>query len=542
MAYTIIQAGDGLAFVDPFGVLTPVPLPANISLRADVPPRWVVYSRFVILVNTPSRPLSIDSTGTVRALTPLAPRLAPTLEPGAATGNLTGTYDHGRYTFIVRDDDGTLIAESDFSPASSNPVTIVSQNLRYANLDISPDNTVTARRCYRTTTDGAVLFQWVDLDGNVLRAVEDDLPDAGLSETAAPILGTPPRLTLIAEFRDRLFGVGDLDIDSVVYTETGLMYAWPADNSLIIPRVGSDAVGVTGFLTRRESLGVGRLNRILAITGSGQETTSGEIDFRVIVLSDQCGVVSNEATVVYRDIAYFLWHDGVYQWDDNGFVCLSDGVGGRGRVRSWFASDDYFDRDQFSHAFAQIDTTNRVKYRLFLYDKAGVIHFVEFDLNERTWDGPHRVDAFTATSAFLRANMRSVQIPTVGAADGGIYDQGPTPTATDFAISGQPYGIDFDVDSKFYPGSTPDREQYWGQLSMLGAVQNTGIVTVTPKVGYLDAPAQAPIGYEMRRGRQRLRRLGFGKLAQLNLRHTAVNEPVAIFGFEIDDVHEGGRR
>jgi hypothetical protein len=77
---------------------------------------------------------------------------------------------------------------------------------------------------------------------------------------------------------------------------------------------------------------------------------------------------------------------------------------------------------------------------------------------------------------------------------------------------------------------------------MIGANQQAGAVTITPKVGYLNAPAQVPITYDMRRGRQRLRRLGFGKLAQLNLKHTTVDEPVAIFGFEIDDVHEGGRR
>ena len=178
---------------------------------------------------------------------------------------------------------------------------------------------------------------------------------------------------------------------------------------------------------------------------------------------------------------------------------------------------------------------------MFLWDPEGILHFVEFDLNERTWDGPHRIDAFTATSAFLRM-VNNVPVPTVGGGDGGIYDQGPRPTAADVAISGVPFGIDFDVDTKHYPGSSPDREQYFGSLSLLGAVQAAGTVTVTPRVGYLDAPAQPPIAYDMRRGRQRLRRLGFGKLAQLNLKHTAVNEPVAIFGMEIDDVHEGGRR
>jgi hypothetical protein len=545
MSVTVIQAGNGLAFVDEAGIVTPIPLPTGITLRTDVPPRWEVYGHYVVLVNTPSRPLTIDAAGAVRPLTPAAPRLAPILS-GVPTGTLSGTYNHGRYTFLIRADDGTIIAESDYSPASSTDVVIVTEDLQYAGIDISPDNTVNARRMYRVTDGGADLFQWIDLDGNVLTSIQDDLPDAALSLLAAsPALGAPPRLTLIAEFRNRLFGVGDLDVDTVRYTETGLMYAWPALNGLSIPRQGSDLFGVTAFLTRREALGVGRLNRILAIVGTGEESAdqSTLIDFRVIIVSDQCGVVSQESVQVYRDKAYFLWHDGVYQWDDSGIVCLTDGTGGRGRVRTWFTTPDYFDASRFSEAFAQIDTTSRVKYRLFLFDPAGVLKFVEFDLLERTWDGPHRIDAFTAKSAFLRT-VNNIPVPTVGGADGGIYDQGVRPTAADVALSGQRFGIDYDVDTKFYPNpdSTPDREQYFGQLSMLGAVQTAGVLTVTPKVGYLDAPAQPPIGYQMQRGRQRLRRLGFGKLAQLNLRHTKVDEPVALFGFEIDDLHEGGRR
>jgi hypothetical protein len=536
--FSLIQAGATLQLVDARGTLTPLGLPAGITLRTDVPPRFVVYGRYVILVNTPTRPITIDESGAMRPLTPLAPRLAPILT-GVAGGTLSGTYNHGRYTFVLMDETGNLIAESDFSPASSADVTITSQDLQYSSLDRSTE-TISARRCYRTTTNGSVLFQWVDLDGNVLTAVQDDLPDAGLSETAAPTLGTPPRLTLIAEFRDRLFGVGDVDIDSVAYTETGLMYAWPALNRIPIPRVGSDLLGVTAFLGRRESLGVGRLNRLSAITGSGEETAAGDVDLRVIKLSDQCGVVSNESVTIWRDVATWLWLDGVYQWSDNGIVCVSDGQQGIGRVRSWFTTDDYFDRTQFPHAFAQVDTVTN-KYRLFLIAVDGTRQFVEFDFAQRTWDGPHTTAAFTPTCAFMRSGDQQVQIPMIGGADGGIYQQVAT-SARDVSVGQDPYGIDFDVDTKFYVGASPDHESYFGQLSLLGAVQAAGTIAVTPKVGYLDAPAQPPIVYDMRRGRQRLRRLGFGKLAQLNLKHTTVDEPVILYGFEVDDVHDGGRR
>jgi hypothetical protein len=205
MAFTVIQAGNTLQLVATDGTLTPLALPPGVELRTDVPPRWAVYGRYVVLVNTPTRPLLIEATGTVHPLTPQPPRLAAVLS-GVAGGTLTGTY-RVLYTFAIKDAQGNVISESDYSP-TSNAVAITTQFLKAASLDVSPDP-VDARRCYRTTTNGAVYFQWIDLDGNVLTSVQDDLPDAGLGVTAGPRLGTPPRLTLIAEFRDRLFGVGD---------------------------------------------------------------------------------------------------------------------------------------------------------------------------------------------------------------------------------------------------------------------------------------------------------------------------------------------
>src|SRR5262245_14482672 len=132
MAFTLIQAGDTLQLVATDGTLTPLTLPSGIELRQDVPPRWAVYGRYVILVNTPNRPLTIDGTGTVRPLAPAPPRLAAVLS-GVAGGALSGTY-RVLYTFIIQDEIGNVIAESDYSP-TSNPVTIVSQFLKASNLD-----------------------------------------------------------------------------------------------------------------------------------------------------------------------------------------------------------------------------------------------------------------------------------------------------------------------------------------------------------------------------------------------------------------------
>lgn len=541
MAFTVIQAGDTLQLVATDGTLTPLTLPSGIELRQDVPPRWAVYGRYVVLVNTPTRPLTIDGTGTVRPLTPLPPRLAAVLS-GVSGGTLSGTY-RVLYTNIITDSVGNIISESDYSP-TGNAATITTQALRAASLDVSPDP-VDARRLYRTTTNGAVYFQWIDLNGNVLTTVQDDLDDAGLGTTAGPTLGTPPRLTLLAEFRDRLFGVGDLDVDSVVYTETSLMYAWNPLNQLTVPRVGADTRGVTGLVSRREALGVGRLNRLSQIVGTGEETTDGQKDLRLIKLSDETGFLAQESIAVYRDVVYFLWFDGVYEWSDNGILCVSDGSGGHARVRSWFATDNYFDRTAFRRAFAQVDTTRNV-YQLFLTDPAGVRHYVEFDLINRVWYGPHRIDAFTATSGLQRLGEDDLATPMLGASDGGLY--APTARPADVSLAGQPFGIALDVDTRAFAGSSPDRVQYFGELSVLGKSQPAGTLLVTPRIGYLDQDGglqltpQPAIAHTMRKGRERLRRLGTGALAQLNLSHDGIDEAVSVLGLEIADVHEVGRR
>ncbi len=400
MSLAIIQTGAALQLMDMLGGLTTLTLPTGVILRTDVPPRWVVNGRYLVLVNTPSEPLTIDATGTVRLLTPKPPRIAPILT-GPNAGGLSGTF-RARMTFVIQDVFGNLISESDLGPFSA-PVVIAAKSILASNLDISPDQ-VTGRRLYRTTDNGAVYFQWVDLDGNVLTSVQDDLSDAGLSIVAAPVLGTPPRLTTIAEFRGRLFGTGDVDIDHLRYTEAGIQYSWPAENVIEIPAVGSDEFGIVGLLPRREALGVGRRNTLVQITGSGAENADGVVDFDRVILSKELGIESQETMKVFRDTAYFLWKDGVYAWGSEGITCISDGsADGRGNVRSWFTTNSFFNRDKFTKAFAHMDA-NTPKYRLFLASaESDVIDsWVEYDINERTWWGPHETTLFSPTIGRMR--------------------------------------------------------------------------------------------------------------------------------------------
>jgi hypothetical protein len=515
MAFTIIQAGNTLQFLDTDGTLTDLTLPDGVTLRTDVPPRWQVYNNYVILVNTPSTPLAINSDGLVREFVPKAPRTAPILSAGSASGSLTGTYGGVRYTFIVRDAAGTLVSESDYSPAS-NTVSIVSANLKASSIDISNEY-VTARRVYRPTDGGSVLFQWIDVEGNTVTEVQDDLPDAGLQLIASPTLGNPPRLILLKEWRNLLWGVGDVDIDNLRFTEPDAFWSWPTSNGLIVGASGHDAFGIRSLIPRREALGVGRRDQIWQVTGESSE------DFRLVKLSENTGVESNESMVVYRDTVWWLWKDGVYQWDGEGIRSISDKT-----VSSWFKTDSYFNQDMFAYSFAVFDNV-RLKYRLFLASAGStqIDRWVEYDIVTKTWWGPHKTDAFSPTSAFIYTDVDDKTFAVTGSGSAYVWFEQDTPTDS---VS---TGIPVDLTTRFFDMDAPDVEKYWGELSIIGKPQSAGTISITPTVGYTDSSAQTPISYDMTKGRQRLRRLGTGKLMQLNFQHTQWDEPIELYGFQL---------
>lgn len=481
-------------------------------------------------MNTPNVPLTVDINGTVRPLTPAAPSTALTVAAGTS-GGLTGTYGGLRYTYLIKDAIGNVISESDFSPPS-NTVTITSQKLQVTGVSVSPESPVNARRVYRPTSNGATLFPWFDIDGNIVTTAQDDTPDAALSIIGAPTNGTPPRLTLVKEWRNLLWGVGDTQPDTLLFTQAGSMWAWPAANSIVIPGTGSDQFGIRGLMPRREALGVGRRDIIWQITGSDST------NFSSVKLAENLGIESNESIATYRDTVWWLWKDGVYQWDDSGIKNVSD-LGG---VKSWFTTGNTFNQNMFQFSFAVFDPI-RLKYRLFLAGAGSSVidHWVEYDIESQTWWGPHLTNAFSPTCALPLADVSDKVTAVTGSSSGFIWQEQSTPT-DDSGI-----GIPLSLDTKFFAGDVAsiatfqgtttamsDFEKYWGELAVVGKAQiNGGTLIITPKTGYLDAVPQDVIAYDMSQGRQRLRRIGTGKLMQMNFSHSTAGESVELYGFEL---------
>lgn len=526
MPFTLMQVGAMLKSINTDGGLSPaLTLPSGVTLATNRQPRFARFKRYVVVVNTPTRPISVGTNGTVRVLTPTPPSIAVALSAGAA-GTLTGSY-LSLQTYKLLDEFGNTVAESDYGPAMSAYVSITNKKL-HAAFPLSSE-TVDATQLYRTTTLGATYFPWVQVAGNTTTSTENDISDAALGLIEAPALGTAPDLTLIAEFGGRLWGVSRDDIDSLRWTEAGTMYGWSALNTLLIPHVGSDGAGITALIPRRAALGVARRGVFNQVTGSQRTNIAPTI----VNGGESVGCVSQESVQVFNDVAYFLFQDGVYRWDSNGITCITDGL-----VRTWFTTDVHFNKSMFWRACSELDPITK-KYRLFLASKGSAMidRWIEYDIVKQTWWGPHKTDAFAISSAFLVAGRNQQLFPMIGSREG--YLSQDQEEKNDWGL----VAINMLAKTKSHNGEDPEREKYFGEVSVFNEIQATGTITVLPAVGPNNAEIDHPaFTSDMTDGRVRLGRIGTGESASLTFQNDEVNQNVVIEGYEIDPLHMIGRR
>ena len=532
MAFSVFQAATTLYGLDQRGTPVALTLPTGVSLDTNKRLRGAVFGNYAVLVNSPNRPITVDANLNVRPLCPLPPSIKPTSAASSGAGGLTGKY-RAKQTYRISDVFGRLIAESDYGPVSDE-ASLAAKLLALSALQLS-NETISSHGLYRNTNAGDVYFKWLELDGNTQTSIEDDLADAGLSIFAAPSLGTPPDMYLLAEFRSRLFGVSKADIDNLRFSEIGAMYAWPSANSEPVPRIGSDNRGITGFARKRDALGVGRSNGFYQFTGTTSAT------FKFVNVSENCGVEAPDSVAVYRDIAYFLWKDGVYRWAIGGIQCISDE-----KIRRWFTSNDTFNLQRLQHAFAIIDPFTR-RYKLFLASAGSTIEdcWIEYDIDQNKWWGPHTSHAFNPSAAFYHSTDSGLVIPVVGGTDG--YVRRERKKRTDDTNT----GIDFDlVTNRDASGSTD--EKFHGELSVAGKPQAGGTLVVQTTAGDLNELRKVSPGeknaqtieseMDLTQSVETLDRVGEGQAFKIRFRNNQPGEDVNLCGYEVDNVFSLGRR
>lgn len=527
---TFVQSGEEFFVVTEDGAGAELVVPSTVEVTEDRPPRFEVNGVHAIVVNSVSQPLIVDDNGIVMFLSPLAPLTAPTVAVGTG-GGLTGTY-FVKYTFVIRTLDDIDVAESGFSPTSAS-VVLTADKLAVSAIETMPGLTTLIdpryeiiRRFYRTTNGTTTFFKWYDLQDNTSVTFEDDASDASLATFSAPNLGTVPFLSNIASFRDRLFGVDDsTNREILLYSEAGRRWAWPEDNYFLAPQIKGDSQsGITALMPRGEALGIAKSGMLLQLTGTTDD------DFRIVVLSTTVGALNQESVASYRENVYFLGLDGVYRWGDDGLQCMSDG-----RVRSWFTTDDHFNRDLFTEAFAVIDPLDK-SYKLFLAAAGSttVDTWVEFDIETGTWWGPHRTDAYELSSAFRLAG----HTPLVGYGEATGFITVETDTRSDDGT------VIIECESVTTPMKVVDPPQtaLWGELTVEVAPQAAGQLKIYPTVGELYENEQQVMPHDLSVASSRAGRLGFGRYLKLRFYNNTLEQVLQILGFEVDPVYIVGDR
>jgi hypothetical protein len=494
------------------------------------PARFAVLANSVVVVNAPSVNIVINPADlTTRRLSIAGPTTGLTAVSGGA-GTLSGDY-RWAYTFAILDGSGDILTESPMS-ATFGPLTLNDNDADLASIDTSGTAGVNARIIYRTTNGGTAFFEVDRIEDNVTTTFTDNISDYDLALLAsAEPKGNPPgvdgtnRFRLITTWKDRLWAAEANDPDNVWISGNREIYSWSEQRKFTVKSAGEDSYGVTAFMARRDELVIAKRRKLWKVIGNSPS------DFEQILIADGIGAVSQDAAIVIRDTCYFLGEDGFYEYGNEGVKRLS-----REKVQPWFTTEEFFNRAKFDIAFAKYNALyDKIEIHLAAPESEDIDRWVEFDLKQNEWFGPHLTNAFTPTCGGAMDNEDGFSTPVMGASNGFIYRQ----NQSDCTDAGTP--IPMDIITKFHNGNAPDIEHYWGELALLTKPEEDGTLEVIPTVGDLDAIAQSSIDVDLTEDRHRLRRLGVGRFVQLRFKNDENHQSVTIYGYEIP-FHEMGRR
>jgi hypothetical protein len=526
--FSLIQAGDKLYALTLSGDFSKeIVLPAGITIDGTARIRYAILARKIVVGGTPgiSAPIFIDP----KTLIAYPLRMAG---PGASAPVLTGGAVNGLaigWVTFIQKIDNIVVNESPLSDPSA-----ASTSRIFTSIAVPPvGSAATGRRLYRSVVNGTVPFQAVDIDDITTTTFDTNgISDAELQLTPADEdLGEAPSdLDLLVAWRDRIWARSATDgqQDNGYFTAVGEYWAWNPTNYLRAQPVGEDVFGITGWLPRRDELGMLKRARVLKIVGTGVDA-----DFDVIVVADGIGCVSPDSCVVIRDIGYFMGQDGPYRWGPEGVQPIFDD-----KVTPWFQTDVYFNRSMFRQAVGGYNAINDT-YDLHLASAGSTVldRWVSFDLGRREWLGPSLTNRFTTYGRGLLRDEDAQYQPSMGGNDGFIYKMN-RPGASDEGVA-----IAIDWILGWLSGGAPDIEHRWLQATVFVRIEPgaTGKLLLTARVGGLDAPDTAALEVDLTTDRTRLPRFGTGRLLRLQFTHATNGEDVLVEALEIP-FNEIGRR
>lgn len=527
-AISLLVTASGLQVMGDAGTLTTLTLPTGVTMVPGTRARIAVMNNRIIITSAVSQPIWLAEDLSLYRLQMPTPASACTLASGGA-GTYSGTRQ-ARVSFLIKNTNGMVIAEGPLGPIS-NSFAASSETIAFSNLPTANSAYgINARRVYLTATGGSTFFAAFDIDDNsTTSGVTDQTADAALSLVSADtdLVAAPSDIDLLAVWKNRVWGRSA--VDNVVGTSANRTDRWP--NSFSIDPKGSDAFGVTGFAPRRDEMLIGRRNVLWKLVGSSED------DFALVNVAQKRGILAPDSCLVIDDIAYFLSDNGVWSYGPEGLKNLTNDS-----VRPWFTTDTYFNRSLFYKSFAGY-APQRHKYCLFLPNLGSSVfdRWIELDLETGKFFGPHKCDAVVSfNSATIAPDANNQLQLCLGADDGYIYSFQPT-SKTDGAST----AIDFDIKGKFHEGdekgSDPDIMRAWLQPSIFTAVESGGTLTITPTTGDLNSSAGTAVTHDLTLDRERLPRLGTGRLCQLRMRENTAGQGVSVYGYELPYINLGRR-
>lgn len=535
--FYLTQAGSALQLVKSDGTVVSLTLPSGVTVNSARRAISAVLGSAVLIGQSPDINLWLDPVDfTLRPMSILPPLSAPDLAAGASTG-LTGAY-RVKVGYAIKDDTGAIIQQSPLSGQSLS-VTLANQDLSLTNIPLSPSTYVNCRQIYRTAAGGTLFFHAFDIDDNFTTAVTNNTSDAALARLPeAPDLGNPAgamsgvRLRILIEWKNYLWAVADRYdlVDDLLFSAENKFYAWPSAHTFPIHPKGEDVFGITGVLARRDALGVLKRQKLVKVIGSNED------DFEVKTVVEKIGCVALESCIVIRDVGYWLGEDGVYQWSDQGVQCIT-----REKVDPWFTTDTYFNRSLFTQAQSSYNPqTNALEIGLAAAGSSNIDRWISFHLDKKEWLGPHKTDAFTPTARGLLRSDANALRPVIASSGGHLYLQNQTTPSDVAAVS---TAIDAILEPKIHHGGSPNTENFFGELSVLGRRESGGTMTITPYLTKDQSAEAATTAFsnDLTLGRQRLGVIGTGRLMRLQFRLNTVDRRFLLYGYDFP-FHSLGKR
>jgi len=223
-----------------------------------------------------------------------------------ATGNPSDTYSL-YYTYYVKFPNGRVY-ETGPSPAGS--VTVSSKKIEWSGIGLCPYSGTGLkiyRKLYRYSTTLMETYHVTTIKDNTTTTYSDNATDATLlldNILSTTTYDSPPEnLVDVTDYLNRIFTIKG---SYLYYSESGIPFAFPAANSILVSRIGEDLIGLTAW---GDQLYIGDEKTWYRLQGTDSDTWQIRQTFA------EQGIINKHTLKATKYGIVGQWYDGIYLFD-----------------------------------------------------------------------------------------------------------------------------------------------------------------------------------------------------------------------------------